>query len=368
MRDSGSSAEPGLAGTARLRLSADRGALVIAIICVLSLFLWAQPGLTLPDGAGYYVYLPSTWIDHDLLFFNEWQRLGLVRNGLPVFKSATDTGHLGNHWTVGPALLWYPAFVAGDAARAIIPSFRHYHRDGVVLPYNLAVITASALAGLGTLLAGYSIARRWLPARNAAIAAIAIWFGSPLLWYSVRDAAMSHSVSAFACALVVWLSLRLRDTRTTEAVLAAGLAVGFAALVRIQNAAFVLVPLLMLDREQRAFFIRRGHWFVTGGLLAVLPELLVSTILYGNPLGFASIGVRAIGWHPWEKFWPVETLFSWYHGLFTWTPIAALGIAGLVMLWRTDRRFAAAGLTMFAIQWVANSTADRAFWAALSFG
>lgn len=368
MRESGSASERGSESRPRLSLNRDRGAALIVLTCLVSLFLWAEPGLTIPDGAGYYVYLPSTWIDRDLLFFNEWQRLGLIRNGIPIFKSATATGHLGNHWTVGPALLWYPAFVAADAARAVLPSFRHFHRDGVVLPYNLAIVAASALAGLGTLLAGYAVCRRWLPARDAAIGAIATWFGSTLLWYSIRDAAMSHAVSALACALVVWLSIRLRDEVTSDRVLAVALAIGFAALVRIQNAAFVAVPFALLDREQRLMLLRRAHVFAAGGLLAVLPELVVSTVIYGNPLGFASIGVRAIGWHPWEKFWPVQTLFSWYHGLFTWTPLAAIGIIGLGALWRTDRRLAATGLGMFALQWITNAWADRAFWAALSFG
>jgi hypothetical protein len=179
---------------------------------------------------------------------------------------------------------------------------------------------------------------------------------------------MSHAVSALACALVVLLSLRMRERDEAEAVLATGLAVGFAALVRIQNAAFVIVPLMLLDRERLVRFLRKSHVFAAGGLLAVLPELVVSTVIYGNPLGFASIGVRAIGWHPFERWWGVETLFSWYHGLFTWTPLALIAVAGLVMMWRVDRRFAIAALSMFAIQWITNSTADRAFWAALSFG
>ncbi|HEX6178852.1 MAG TPA: hypothetical protein VF057_10875, partial [Thermoanaerobaculia bacterium] len=130
----------------------------------------------------------------------------------------------------------------------------------------------------------------------------------------------------------------------------------------------VIVPLMLLDGEQLRRFLRKSHAFVAGGLLAVLPELVVSTVIYGNPLGFASIGVRAIGWHPFERWWGIETLFSWYHGLFTWTPLALVAVIGLAMMWRIDRRFAIAALLMFVIQWITNSTADRAFWAALSFG
>ena len=269
---------------------------------------------------------------------------------------------------MGPALLWYPSFVAADLVARVVPALQRFPRDGIVLPYNMAVIVTSSLAGLATLLIGYAIARRSCSAAASAGAAIGIWLGTPLLWYSVRDAAMSHAVSSLACALVVLLALRLRKEVTGEAVLAVGIALGFAAMVRIQNAAFIVVPFLVLDREARRALIRKPLPLIAGGLLGVLPELLVSTILYGQPLGFASIGVRAIGWHPWSRFWIVETLFSWYHGLFSWTPIAAIGVAGLVMLAKRDRPLAIAAIVSFVIQWIANSSADRAFWAAISFG
>ena len=268
---------------------------------------------------------------------------------------------------MGPALLWFPAFVAADGARTAA-WLEQFPRDGFVLPYNVAVIVTSSVAGLATLLIGFVIARRFYSAGASAGAAIATWLGTPLLWYSVRDAAMSHAVSSFACALVVLLSLRLRREVSRETVLAVGMAIGFAAMVRIQNAAFVVVPFLVLDRDSRRTLLRQPLAFVAGGLLGVLPELLVSTVLYGQPLGFASIGVRAIGWHPWTRFWIIETLFSWYHGLFSWTPVAAIGVAGFAVLWRRDRPLAVAAIVSFAIQWIANSSADRAFWAAISFG
>ncbi|HEX9163029.1 MAG TPA: hypothetical protein VF980_15090 [Thermoanaerobaculia bacterium] len=347
----------------------DRAAVVaIIVIWLASLLLWIQPGLTIPDAAGYVVYLPSTWIDHDLLFFNEWQRLGLIRDGLPMFRSATATGHLSDHWAIGPALLWYPAFVAADAERAVVPSLRSFARDGIVLPYNIAVVVTSAIAGLATLLIGYGVARRWYGVGASLAAAFATWFGTTLLWYSLRDSAMSHAPSALACAIVVATALRLRRNMSAEAVFAAGLAIGFAAMVRIQNAAFVIVPFIVIDAIARRELLKRIHLFIAGGVLGVLPELIVSAFIYGTPLGFASIGVRAIGWYPWTRFWGVEMLFSWYHGLFTWTPLAAIAIAGLVALWRDDRPLAIAALASIAIQWIANSSADRAFWAAISFG
>src|SRR5207302_5829688 len=63
---------------------------------------WMTSGYVKPDGAGYVAYLPSTFIDHDLLLFDEWARLGMIRGDAIAFTNVTANGHLSDHWTVGP--------------------------------------------------------------------------------------------------------------------------------------------------------------------------------------------------------------------------------------------------------------------------
>ena len=92
----------------------DRTAVAIIIaIWLLSTILWLQPGITRPDGVGYYVYLPSAYIGHDLLFFDEWRRFGLVPGGRILHKEITMTDHLGDHWTCGSAVWWLPTTYHG---------------------------------------------------------------------------------------------------------------------------------------------------------------------------------------------------------------------------------------------------------------
>src|SRR5687768_6398263 len=128
MRESGSPAEPG--APRRAFLGGNGPLVAIAATWLLTCALWLQPGLVLPDGAGYLVYLPSAWIDCDLLFFDEWQAMGMIRNGIIQHKDVTSTHHLGNHWTVGSALAWFPAFALADASRLMMPRFP---RDGISL-------------------------------------------------------------------------------------------------------------------------------------------------------------------------------------------------------------------------------------------
>lgn len=324
-----------------------RKAAVVAVVAVwlLTTLLWLTPGLTRPDGAGYYAYLPSTYFDRDLLFFDEWAEVRLVRDGKILFKDVTETGHLSNHWTAGASLAWYPAFVAADlVARG----------DGFQVIYVAAVAFTSAIAGLFVLLAGYRLS-------GNAVAAIAIWLGSPLAFYSLRHATMSHAISAAACAAVVLLSLRLRTATDTRGCLALGMAIGFACATRPQNIVIGLVPLLLVPAA-----MKRAHVIFLGALIAALPQLIVSQTLWGAPLAFVNIGGRAHPWQMFSTFRPFETLFSWYHGLATWTPLLVLAIGGLFFV--RDKALARAGLVTFAAQWLLLSVLERWFWGGASFG
>src|SRR5207245_9837371 len=64
---------------------------ILVAIWLRSALLWLQPGITRPDRVGYYVYFPSAYLGHDLLFFDEWQRFGLVPGGRILHKEITPT-------------------------------------------------------------------------------------------------------------------------------------------------------------------------------------------------------------------------------------------------------------------------------------
>jgi len=324
-------------------------------VWALSTLLWLQPGILIPDGAGYFVYLPSITLDHDLVFFDEWQRLGMIRNGEIGFKDVTANGHLANHWTCGAAMAWEPSYLFGHFASSLM----RFPRNGVSLPYNVPVVFTSAVAGLIALLLGMRASSRY--GSSALIAAIGIWFGSPLMWYSLRHATMSHAVGAAACAAIVALSLRLRDEITTERLVGVGLAIGFAFAVRPQNAPFVLVPLILAPT-------RKFGWVIAGAIVGGFPQLIVSQVLWGSPLAFANVGAQGNDWQAFTHVRLVETIFSSYHGLVPWTPLLLFALAGFAFLYRDDRRLGIAAITMFVIQWVMVSTLDRAFWGGSAFG
>ena len=338
----------------------DRGAIALIVaVWLLSALIWLRPGITKPDGVAYYAYLPSTYFDTDLLLFNEWQHFGMLPDGLIASEGLTPNGHLADHWTAGSAVVWYPGFLAADVVRGFVPSLQRFPRDGVSLPYNVAAVSASAICGLIALLAGYAVARNFAPIWAAATATLAIWFGSSLLWYSTREALMAHAASAAVCALVVLATMR-------KDFLAAGVAAGLAFAIRPQNASFIIVPFVIAGLPA----LRRWLSVLGGAVAGALPQLVVTVVLYGNPLILFSISPTNAQrpWHAFERFWVWQPLFSWYHGLGTWTPLLILGILGFPFLIRAHRGLGIAALLTFLLQWAANATIDRFFWAGSSFG
>ena len=322
-----------------------RAVALIAAVWLLSTAVWFRPGVSRPDGAAYFSWLPSTWIDHDLLLFRAWSRFGMLPGGIIKAEGLTPNGHLASHWSAGSAVVWYPAFLLGDALRT-----HRFPRDGTSLPYNAAAMAASAFCGLIALLAGYFAARRFFAPGAVLMATIAIWFGTPLLWYSEREPLMSHAPGAAVCALVVLASLR--DDGSGRAIFVAALAAGLAFSIRPQNATFIAVPLILCGW-------RRWAYAAAGFVVGALPQLVVAQALSGGAIAFGRT------FHSFERFWPWEPLLSWYHGAITWAPLLLAGIAGFAFL---PRRLAAAATAMFAGQWLINATGDRFFWAGMSFG
>lgn len=337
--------------------AASKWTIAVVATWLVATALWLTPGLLRPDGVGYFVYLPSTWLDGDLLFFNEWAQMRLIRPDEILFKDPTPTQHLGNHWTAGASVAWYPFFLTGHALA------RLQNASGGFTVWHIAAIAfASALAALFTLIASMRVARKFFSPAISGSAAIAVFLGSPLAFYATRHATMSHAVSAAACAAVVLLSLRLRDGITTSRALAVGMAIGFACTVRPQNIVIGFVPLLL------APVLRKSHLLFAGALLAALPQLVASQLIYGGPLVFVNIGGRAHSWQMFATFRGFETLFSWYHGLATWTPLLVLAVIGFAFLHRHDRGLARAAIVTFVAQWLLLAILERWFWGGASFG
>src|SRR5882724_11237159 len=174
------------------------------------------------DGVGYYAFARAPLIQWNLDFAADYQHANqgfrearLDESGAPKERFRTATGHLDNHFTVGPAMLWAPFLLCAHAgvlaARAV---GARVAADGFSLPYLFAMALGTLLYGFLALLLSYRVACRFVDRHWALFATIAIWWASSLPVYMYFNPSWSHAHSAFAVALFFWYWLGTREGRS----------------------------------------------------------------------------------------------------------------------------------------------------------
>jgi hypothetical protein len=317
------------------------------------LFLASLPAVTpriyASDEVQYFSYLRSLWFDHDLDFENEYQYF--YAHGVsasPEFhetflERTTEAGRRINFGTIGCALLWAPFYATGDlVAHVMRAAGSAVEIDGYSRPYVAAVAYGSACYGLLALLLAVAtvdrLGRLWptLP-RFGTLAALAVWIGTPLVFYMYVAPPMSHATSAFAVSLFLWWWIRIRDTWRPAEVAVLGVFAAVMAMVREQDAFFAVGPALdFIWTAIAARDGRTGRWAAAGaagigaGLVAFLPQALAYLALNGH-VGPSHLVARKMSWSAPHA---LQVLASPAHGFLVWTPLAAAGLAGLVALLR----------------------------------
>jgi hypothetical protein len=331
-----------------------------ALIVLAAIFVLSLPAVTVriyaTDEIQYFSYLRSLWFDHDVSFENEYRYFVETGPGTaPGFAETnlelrTETGLRINFGTIGSALLWAPFYAAADvyviaarAAGSAIP------RDGFSRPYVAAVTYGSAVYGFAALVLSFLAAVRLLrvPPGRALAATIAIWFGTPLIFYMYLAPAFAHATSAFAVALFVTVWLAVRRTWTISGLVALGAAGALMAMVREQDVTYLVGPAIdFVWQHLRTTRSRTVRAALAGAVAAVafgvvfVPQALAYLSLNGR-IGASRLVMRKLYWYSPHA---LQILMSPEHGFFFWTPLAVLAIVGLCVallrMWKTEERAA----------------------------
>ncbi|HEY2460765.1 MAG TPA: glycosyltransferase family 39 protein [Candidatus Acidoferrum sp.] len=216
------------------------------------------------DGVGYYAFARAPLIQHNLDFTNDYisanssfrgGRLG--ENGLPKADFRTPTGHLDNHFTVGPAILWSPFLLIAHAGVLLAGAFgASVAADGFSAPYRVAMALGTALYGFLGLWIAFRLAAKYVEERWAFLATIAIWWASSLPIYMYFNPSWSHAHSAFCVALFVWYWHRTREHRSTLQWIVLGAISGLMLNVYYVNAMVLMILVVEALRQYFAAFRR----------------------------------------------------------------------------------------------------------------
>lgn len=321
------------------------------LLCLLAALL-TLPAVTTrihaSDEVQYFAFLRSLAFDADLSFQNEYQHFFDAGAGGPGFHDTflaerfTAAGRRINFGTIGPALLWAPFYAAGHVTAWATGT----PMDGYSAPYVAAVAYGSALYGWAAVWLSTLVAARWFGTRLSP--ALVVLAGSPLLFYMYVAPPFSHACATFAVALFLWVWMRVRDRWTLGGVVALGLAGGLMGTMRDQTVLFLIPPAIDFLRAAGSTVrsprsaVRSPRSAVRGPRSTVLLAVAgtVATLVAYSPHLLASRAINGyIGPHEsvgnkmsWSSPHALEVLFSPAHGWFAWTPLAVLGLAGLVLM------------------------------------
>lgn len=315
------------------------------------------------DGVGYYAYARAPLIEHNLDFTHDYQAANdsfrearCDENGQPKKEYRTHTGHLDNHFTVGPALLWSPFLLAAHVGVLLARALgSHISSDGFTSPYRFAMAFGTSFYAFLGLLLSFRLASKYVAPLWSFIATIAIWWSSSLPVYMYFNPSWSHAHSAFVVALFLWYWDRSRGKRSLAQWLLLGAIVGLMLDVYYANLMVVTVlaieavgqyaETVALGRPSSPSFWQLLPRYLLFGLvvIAVMTPTFVSRwVVYGGPFETGYLSIRDFLWRSPVFF---NVLFSSNHGLLSWTPLVGFAAIGLLLF--TFRR-PAVGIPCFA--------------------
>jgi len=306
---------------------------------------------------GYYAYIRALLIEHKLDFSNDWQAanqsfaMARVRpDGKIDPAQYTATGHLDNHWAVGPSILWAPFLVPVHLTLTVLHRFGvNVRPDGFSRPYIVTMGIATALYGFLGLWFSFRLASVYTEKRWALLATLGLWFASSLPVYMYFNPSWSHAHSVFIVAAFLWFWHKTRQHRALWQWVILGLISGLMLDIYYVNIAILVIPLLeSLESYYRELRLPERDWHSVGRIfianvayclatmIAFLPTLVSRQIIYGYPLelGYGNSTV----WH-WNSPRLLSILFSSDHGLLSWTPIVIPAVLGLFLFFKYDSRF-----------------------------
>ena len=321
------------------------------------------------DAVGYYIYLPAAFLDRDLSLVRTVDRSfdGDAENAHSDLRRV-DRGYLGPH-QIGEAIMLVPFFAVGH----VIAVASGERRDGFSWPYQASAAAGGLLFGvLGLALLG-SFLRRWFTRAIVAATLLALTFGTNLFHYLTFDAVYSHAFSFAMVAFVLWSTIRLAERPTAPRALSLGLGIGLAATIRPTNLVVALFPLLVCvrswsDAKGRVRALVAHPRLVGACACGLLTPVVLQLLYWHHVTGHFVVNPydadpRLQLAHPHV----LAVAFSVRKGLLFWTPLVALGVAGLPLLRsRAPALLIATPVVLAANFWLMASWSE--WWYGGSFG
>ncbi len=282
------------------------------------------------DEEGYYIYLPAIFIN------------GGFEN-MPVrtkyeYKPFPGTNKVATRFTYGVAFLELPFFLI---ARAYQFLFMNSKDDPYAEVYSISILTAACFyLTLGFYFLYNVLISCYKDTKLAVSTLIILFFGTNILYYTSRQAGMSHIYTFFlVCALLYYL----RDFYEKNILINyinIGFILSLIILIRPTNVIFILLVFFYnvqstIDLKERIKKVlnnsKKLAFIPLIGLLIALPQVYYWHYISGKWIIniYSEIFDQHFNWRQPHMF---QIFFSLCNGFLVYNPIMLFGVIGIVML------------------------------------
>ena len=326
------------------------------------------------DVLGYYLYLPFTFIYHDLGLQHKEILDGLIetyKSTSPFYQATmASSGNWIMKYSSGMAILYSPGFFVGH----IWALLTDFPADGFSLPYQISLIANGTLFFF---IGQYFFRKVLLNLFNDKITALVMlmfYFGTNLYSYTAWSAEMPHSYIFTLYTLIIWFTIKWHKSYKFKNIIGLAVTIGIATLARPTEIISIFIPLLWNVTNKQSlknkYKLLYSNWkqllIFTIILLLIGAIQIVYWKIYSGKLIYYSYVNPGEGF---EFLWPytLKVLFSFRKGWFIYTPLMIFAVIGFIPLYKKNRGlFTPLIIFLFINLWIVSSWS--CWWYAQSLG
>jgi hypothetical protein len=322
------------------------------------------------DVAGYYLYLPNSFIYHDPGMKN-FNRIDSLRNTYqfsPTFYQVYHTPQ--QSWvikyTMGNSVLYAPFFFVGH----IMAGIQDYPQDGFSKPYQQCLMWGTLIYGLLALWFARKILLHFFTDKIVAFTLLMIVLGTNLFFILSMDNLQPHYNLFFLYTVFIWATIVYHQNPGFKKAFLLGVVGGLIVLARPTDVVIGLIPLFWgIKTPADAWKKLRSQfrYLVFAGVVAGIvffPQLLYWKKYAGEWLynSYNNPGEGLDLWSP--HTWPF--LFSYRKGWLVYTPMVIFMMLGILISIRSKEKIFVGLLLFFVVNlWLVSSW--TCWWYAASF-
>lgn len=311
--------------------------------------LWA-------DGAGYYSYLPATFIYH----FDK----NAVPDSLNVisgngFNPPSEGTTIHTKYTYGVALLELPFFIIAYTNA----TFSGTPFSGFEPEFHWSIM----VAGVFYLSLGLYFLKKYLrfyySAFSSAFSILVLWGGTAVFYYGIHKSSYSHIYLFFLFSVILYFTEKYSRDFSKKSFYILSIAAVLSVLIRPTSIIFLAfvffqrVSFSEIRKDTITRFLKSNWKPIAISTILIFPQLIYWYAMSGQLLHYSYTGE---GFSNWKSPALLETWFSPNNGLFLYTPLMFISLIGMI-IGRKERIYVSIFFLFLILSYIFSSWHDWSF-------